>query len=343
MPTPFVFLQAAQRVGRAGVVSLGVWALGGLLILPQAMGEEAPAKDGGVTYVLDSSWPPAGAPSLGVVSSVAVDRDDTVWIFRRSKPYVEILSPEGQVLHSWSASFVRPHTLRLAPDGDVWVSDYVGQVVKKFTRTGQLLLTLGVAGKAGTDHRHFDLPTDIAVSPQSGDVFVTDGYGNARIMHFDKEGKYLAEFGHHGAKPGEMNLPHSLVMDSQGRLYEADRDNGRLQVFDQSGKLLHVWDFIGAWGLCITAKDEVWVCGTSPRPSGHPLWKSAPPRDQMVMRVNTRGEVLGQWSFPMAADYKAEPGQLSWVHCIAVDSHENLYLGDIRGRGLQKFTPQKKE
>ena len=342
MPTSLVSPPTVARVSRLVMVSLGVW-VAGAWALSQAVGQEVAPKVGNITYVLDTTWPAASAGSLGVVSGVAVDKDDSVWIFRRSKPYVEILSPEGTVLHSWKAAFVRPHTLRLTPDGNVWVSDYIGQVVKEFTRSGQLLLTLGVPEKAGTDHRHFDLPTDIAVSPQTGDVFVTDGYGNARIMHFDKEGKYLSEFGHHGGKPGEMNLPHSLVMDSEGRLYEADRDNGRLQIFDQSGKLLNVWDFIAAWGLCITPKDEIWICGASPKPVGHPLWKSAPPRDQMVMRVNTRGEILGQWSFPMAADYKAKPGELSWVHCIAVDSHDNLYLGDIRGRGLQKFTAQKKE
>ena len=322
------------------------WVAVGLATLANfCRAEEAPALPALNTpsYVVDPSWPQGGSGGLGAVSGVAVDVDDSVWVFKRSKPYVVVFDAAGKLIRSWDASFVKPHQIRLSPDGHVWVTDYVGEVVQKYTREGKLLLSLGTPGKQGQDGKHFYLPTDVAVDPGSGDIFVSDGYGNARIARFDASGKYLSEFGHHGAEPGAMNLPHSLVMDSTGNLYEADRDNGRLQIFDQGGKLLKVWEAMAPWGLWMTKSDELWICGTSAKPAHLKIWKSIPPRDQWVMRVKPSGEILGRWQFPRGKDDHCQPGELAWVHCIAVDSHQNLYLGDVRGNGLQKFVIQPKD
>jgi hypothetical protein len=178
----------------------------------------------------------------------------------------------------------------------------------------------------------------MAVTP-AGDVFVSDGYGNARIVHFDKNGKYVKAWGSLGSKPGQFSIPHAIAVDSKGRLYVADRNNVRIQVFDQDGKLLDVWqNLIVPWGFCITAKDELWVCGSSPM-----QWRKedgalgCPPKDQVFMKFNPDGKLLQLWTVPKGADGLEKPGELNWVHAIAVDSKGNLYAGDIKGKRAQKF------
>src|SRR5690606_8876097 len=137
-------------------------------------------------------------------------------------------------LRSWSTSNPSgPHCIRIDPEGNVWLTDFRSHLVQKYTPEGKLLLTLGEADKAGSDEAHFDGPTDIAVL-RSGDVFVSDGYQNRRIVHFDKAGNYVKAWGEEGSEPGQFALPHGIAADSQDRLYVADRNNGRVQVFDTS-------------------------------------------------------------------------------------------------------------
>src|SRR5690606_15177194 len=119
-------------------------------------------------------------------------------------------------------------------------------------------------GEAGEDESHFNRPTDMAITP-AGDVFITDGYGNRRIVHYDKAGNYVKSWGQLGSTPGNFILPHAIVVDSKGLLYVADRNSGRIQVFNQEGKFLSQWtNLIMPWGMFINAQDEIWVCGSSP-------------------------------------------------------------------------------
>jgi len=183
------------------------------------------------------------------------------------------------------------------------------------------------------------MPTDVAVTP-AGDIFVSDGYGNARVVHFDPAGKFVKAWGRLGSRPGEFSIPHSIAVDSRGRLHVADRNNVRIQVFDQQGKLLDVWsNIVVPWGLAMLPNDEMWVCGSSPmqwRPEDSAL--GCPPKDQVLMRLNTQGKVLQLWTVPKGIDGLERPGELNWVHAIAVDSRGNLYAGDIIGKRAQKFT-----
>jgi len=190
----------------------------------------------------------------------------------------------------------------------------------------------------GEDATHLNRPTDVAITP-AGDVFVADGYGNNRVVHFDREGRFVKAWGKMGTGPGEFSLPHSIVVDSRGRLYVADRNNARIQVFDPQGKFLTEWrNIMVPWGLAITAKDEIWACGCSPM-----TWRkddrylSCPPKDQLIVRFDTSGRVLQLWALPLGTEGKEQPGEVNWLHGVALDSQGNLYVGDIIGKRAQKL------
>jgi DNA-binding beta-propeller fold protein YncE len=122
-------------------------------------------------------------------------------------------------------------------------------------------MTLGTKGKPGMTAHNFYLPTDIAFAP-NGELVVSDGYGNARIVRFSADGRLLGEFAHRGNGPGEFQLPHNVVIDGRGRIYVADRDNERVEVFDAAGKYLSEWDHVGALSsLIMTPDQKIWAGG----------------------------------------------------------------------------------
>jgi len=309
------------------------------------------AKEPTITeYDVDPNWPqiPEQIGTKGWVSGLAVDQTDQIWFFKKGADPVQVYTPEGQFVRSWGRDmFVNPHQLRIDREGNIWVADFGQHTVRKFTPEGELLQTLGVRGEAGDDQNHFNMPTDMAITP-TGDIFVADGYGNRRIVHFDREGRYIKEWGGYGSQPGKFVLPHAIVLGQQGKLFVADRNSGRIQVFDQDGNVLDVWsNLIMPWGLSITPDNELWVCGSSPhwwlRNGAYPEYK-----DQVFMRFSTDGRLLQMWQIPLGdiGDDKdhpdvtgLKPGEAVGVHCIATDSKGNLYVGEIYSERAQKFVP----
>ncbi len=293
---------------------------------------------------MDTIWPqrPAGI-EWGAVPGVAIDGQHRVWIFTRAKPPVQIYSQRGEFLGGWGENDIKTaHFIKVEKDGSVWVSDVGNHVVMQFTPDGKLIKQLGTLGVPGDDASHFNMPTDMVVTP-SGDVFVSDGYGNNRVVHFDRSGKYIKSWGRLGSKAGEFSLPHAIAIDSKGRLYVADRNNARVQVFDQSGKVLDVWEnLLVPWGLCVLPNDEIWACGSAPMTWGMtPQQLGVPPKDQLFMKFSPAGKVLQLWTVPKGQDGQEKPGELNWVHGIAVDSGGNIYAGDITGKRVQKFVCHK--
>lgn len=318
-----------------------------------------------VEYEVDPGWPkrPARLGPPQAVAGIAVDRNDRIWCAQRGEEPIQAYTTAGELVRSWGrGQFSLPHALRMDGQRNVWVSDAEQHTVRKFTREGELLMPLGVKGQAGDDGTHFNRPTDVAVTP-AGDIFVTDGYGNRRVVHFDGRGRFVKEWGTFGSGPGEFVLPHQIVMDSRGTLYVADRNSGRIQVFDQQGRFLQQWaNIIMPWGLwispsksfphrpgkpaspkagcpacpCGNDSDEIWCCGTSPQ-----WWRKGdqypPPKDQIVVRFAADGRVLQLWSAPIGKEGQAKPGELNWVHAIALDSRGSIYLGEITGKRAQRF------
>ena len=153
------------------------------------------------------------------------------------------------------------HELRVDPDGNVWAVDAPAHVIVKMNPQGRVLMTLGTRGKSGMSDRNFYMPTDIAFAP-NGELIVTDGYGNARVLRLSADGKVLGQFGRRGNGPGEFQLPHNVVVDKAGRIYVTDRDNQRIEVFDPSGKYLSQWEHVGGVSsLIITPDQKIWAGG----------------------------------------------------------------------------------
>ena len=325
-----------------------MWVLWSGLALWSVQGYGQPADPvqrlhNGKGFEVDAGWPERpDAMAWGEMPGVAIDGQERIWLFTREEPAIQIYDRNGRFIRSWGkGQFKKPHFLRIDSAGNVWTADVGSHVVQKFSPQGKLLLTLGTPGVAGRDRSHFARPADMAVT-EAGDIFVGDGYANHRVVHYDKNGKYVKEWGKLGTRRGEFNLVHSIALDSTGRLYVADRDNGRIQVFDQNGTFLDEWrDLIMPWGIYITRDDAIWVCGSSPmRWTEGNTSITVPPKDQIIMQFDRTGKVQRLWTVPLGVEGQAKPGECVWVHGIAVDQQGALYLTDIKGKRAQKFVPQ---
>lgn len=304
-------------------------------------------SDGPSAFRVDPSWP-RRVESLpkGEVPGIAVDRHDNIYVLSRTDPPLQVYSPDGTWKKSLAAGLVgKSHSVRIGPDGDIWIADIGHHVVHRLDPEGRVKQTLGTPDAPGCDETHLNQPTDVAIAPD-GHTFVADGYGNQRVVHFDPQGKFVAAWGRSDNKssslPGEFHTPHAIVIDSRGRLYVADRSNARIQVFDRDGKLLDEWrDLIVPWGLWITPNDEIWACGSTPMPRNLvDLAYGIPPKDQIALKFDGDGRIRQVWGIPKGEEGREQPGDTIWVHCLAIDSQGNLYLGDIRGQRAQKLVPK---
>ncbi len=199
---------------------------------------------------------------FGRVSAAAADSAGRVFVFHRNlkiDPLI-VFDATGRYLRSWGkGEFTNPHAVRIDRDDNVWLIDAGSHQVLKLTGEGRPLMTLGVKGQAGADARTFNRPTDVAFAA-NGDFYVSDGYGNSRVVKFSGKGEYLLEWGKKGAGPGEFNLPHQVQTDTKGRVWVSDRENNRIQCFDANGKFLKQWNHLGATqGLKITPDDQMWI------------------------------------------------------------------------------------
>jgi hypothetical protein len=313
-----------------------------ILVMSASAAESAKPlrKSPSICYEVVPQWPERPAAFVwGQVPGVAVSEKDEVYVFTRAKPPVQVYDRQGKLLRSWGEEAIgNAHYIRLDRQGNVWVADVGHHTVMQFTPQGKLLRTLGTPDQPGEDATHLNKPTDMAITSE-GEVFVSDGYGNNRVVHFDRQGRFVKAWGKKGTRPGEFDLPHSIVLDSKGRLYVADRSNARVQVFDQNGRFLDQWrELLVPWGLCITKNDEIWACGSSCMPYGPgDGLLSCPPKDQVLMRFAPSGKLLQLWTLPKGVDGREQPGEVNWLHTVAVDSHGDLYVGDIQGKRAQKL------
>jgi N-acyl-D-amino-acid deacylase len=230
------------------------------------MSGHTPAATDAGTYRLVPDWAklPAGL-QLGEVPGMTIDAGGRIFAFHRAEPPIVELDVSGKVLKTWGEKmFVWPHGIRVDRFGFLWITDGrarngIGQQVFKYTRDGQLVMTLGTKGVSGDGPDTFNSPTDVAVAP-NGDIFVSDGHVNSRIVKFSKDGMFIKAWGKRGDGPGEFNVPHTIFFDSRGRLLVGDRSNRRIQIFGQDGTFLDQWTQFGSpSGIFIAPDDTLYV------------------------------------------------------------------------------------
>lgn len=181
----------------------------------------------------------AAAWESGAVSSVAVDRKGLIYELQRGEQAdpVLVIDCEGKILRSWGkGEYTIPHSIRIDPAGNVWTVDAASSTVIKYSSIGEKLMAIRV-GEQPENGSGFRGTTDIAFGP-NGRLFITDGYGNARVLEYTSDGKRVKQWGRAGTGPGEFRLPHAIQIDDQGTIYVADRENGRIEKFDLDGKFL---------------------------------------------------------------------------------------------------------
>ncbi len=260
-------------------------------------------------------WPEG--MKCGAVSAVAINKAGEIVIAHRSGLPISIFTKEGKYIRSFGEKvFMAIHGVRVDKEDNIWATDMTSHIVVKMDMTGRMLMTLGERDVAGDDGKHFNRPTDVAFAP-NGDFFVSDGYGNSRIVKFDRDGKFLKAWGHRGIGKGLLHLPHAIILDDQGQVYVADRENKRIQVFDVEGKFIRLLDGFAPYGLCLGADKKLYV---------------ADGRADKVLRMSLTGEVDMSWGAKGAG-----PGEFNMPHGIAVGSDGAVYVAEINGERIQKF------
>jgi peptidylamidoglycolate lyase len=225
--------------------------------------------------------------------------------------------------------FVMPHGLSVDSGDNIWLSDVGRHQVFKFSHDGELLFELGEKRVPGTDATHFNLPTDVAVL-DDGSFFVSDGYGNSRVLKFSSDGELEFQWGVKGSGEGDFDLPHGLALDSAGRLYVADRSNSRIQVFDLDGNFLSEWsrDKVGRpYGIEVGRAGSVFVVDGGDQPT-------SPPDRSRVIKLSSAG--VTETEFGRYGNYN---GQFQMGHDLAIGEDGAVYVVDIIGKRVQKFLP----
>lgn len=292
---------------------------------------------GKYTYTMDENW--AKVPEGWAMPAAAVygDSQDRVYCFNRDPDHpVVIFDREGNYLSHWGAGVVEfAHAILIDKQDNVWLVDRDRGQVLKFTNEGKLLMTIGDKGfrsETGADNTvfgsngykdvvrggdPFNLPAGIALN-DAGEVFIADGYANARVHKFSPEGKHILSWGEPGTGPGQFNLPHGAWIDSNDRVLIADRENDRVQVFTQEGEHITTWPtkLIGPAVIYVDDEDVVYI----PEHNGG-----------LFSILSPEGERLAQWGSEIHRS----------CHGVWGDSHKDLYFvmpGEWRPRRVVKFT-----
>lgn len=311
-------------------------------------------------YVVDKSWPPAPIdPPLIDAVALAVDAADNVYIFNRGESPIVVLDARGVVLDRWGAGvFNEPHGLHLGPAGDLYCVDYGDHTVRHFGPDRVLLRILGRAGEASdtgaagrdwTTVRRaagpFNAPTDLTIGP-AGDLYISDGYGNARVHCFCPDGRLRASWGTPGSGPGQFQLPHGITLGPDGLLHVSDRENNRIQRFSLAGDFVSALDGVHRPNAALPTPDGHTLVAELGYRTEIALRRDAPPgRPYSCVAIYDTDDRLVQ---RIGGPDPTMPGSFSAAHSLAIDSAGSLYVGDVgwsahpsnppRGiRAIQKF------
>ncbi|MEQ1473035.1 MAG: peptidyl-alpha-hydroxyglycine alpha-amidating lyase family protein [Candidatus Acidiferrum sp.] len=295
----------------------------GLLLLSGTMEAQEPAlqpvPELGYQVASDFFHIPDGM-TVGEASGVALNSQGHIFLFQRVKPMLTEYDEHGTFLRSiGDGLFTHPHGLRIDDADNIWTTDDGSHLVLKLSPAGRVLLVLGRKDTAAEADWLFNQPTDMAFA-KNGDIYVSDGYGNSRVVKFDRDGNFLKSWGKYGTGPGEFNLPHSVAVDRAGNVYVGDRENKRIQIFDAEGNFLKQWTGIGyPYGLFITPDQHVWMID-----GGY----------DRILELDQSGKILGALGEPGRA-----PGQIAWGHFLTIGKDKKIYVAEVLNWRVEVFTP----
>jgi DNA-binding beta-propeller fold protein YncE len=271
------------------------------------------------------------------VADVAVDSNDNVYVFNRGAHPMIVFDRDGNFIKSWGESvFKRAHGVTFGPDGNMWCADDGDHTIRKCTLDGEVLLTLGTPGKPAPyqSGKPFNRPTKVAFDPRSGELYISDGYGNARVHKYTPDGKHLFSWGEYGNDPGQFNLVHSICTDRHGHVYVADRENHRIQIFNSKGEFIAQWvNMHRPCGLYIEGD----LCYIGELPTQLAVNADYPNIGSRVSIYTLEGKLLARLGDRRSGE---EPGQFIAPHGIDVDSHGDIYVGEVSYAALgSKLSP----
>ena len=297
---------------------------------------------------------PDGRP-WGSTNALTVDSKGNVWVAERCganscadstlDPILEFDS-SGKLLKSFGAGmFVVPHGVYVDKNGNVWATDNSGkdgkgQQVIEFSPDGKVLMRLGKAGIAGDGPDTFNQPDGVVIGA-NGDIFVADGHtagtGNARIVKFSKDGKFIKQWGEHGSGPGQFEVPHGIAMDSKGRIFVADRGNKRIQIFDQDGKFLDQWTQFGVPSGVFIDRNDVLYVADSMSESDDPKRPAYNPGFEQGIRVGSAKDAKVTAFIPIPPP----PGvPTNAPEGVAADASGSVYGADVVLKDVRKYVKQ---
>jgi DNA-binding beta-propeller fold protein YncE len=276
--------------------------------------------------------------SLGPCSGVDIDSRGNVYVIQRKAPPILCFDSSGKFLRSWGTTLVGrdsdmvgAHGIRVDKDDFVWITDRARHLVRKFDPSGQLLLTLGTEGSPGTGENQFNRPADVAFGP-TGEVYVADGYGNSRVMKFDRNGRFAKTWGDKGTGPVQFDLPHTIAVGPDGRVYVGDRYNSRIQIYDSEGKLQEIWPGFVPCGMAFDRSGTLFVA------DGVSKVLQIDGQGRIVKSWGVEAKVLGLSEGQKSVPPIANPGGWRFVpHLMAADAQGNLYLADVPNQMLHKL------
>jgi DNA-binding beta-propeller fold protein YncE len=259
------------------------------------------------------------------VASVDFTPDGTLMVLHRGdQPFLEFDRDGNYIRGFGEGTFSRSHGLRFDRDGNMWVTDVGAHIVMKLDSDGEVLLTLGTRGERGlwdeaAGVRLFDEPNDMAFS-SNGDVFISQGHlrGEPRVLKFDSDGNFLKMWGSRGSGAGQFAAAHSLVIDDLDRVFVADRENQRIQIFDTNGNRLEQWTF------------SAMACALYLGGDGHLYMTSG--FDAQIVKLDMQGNILG-----VTGSSGEGPNQYGEAHFLAVGPDQTIYVADVVNRRVEKL------
>ena len=270
-------------------------------------------------WTLPEGW------EFGWIPAVAVDSQDRVYVYSRSEHPMVVFDRDGNFIDAWGDDILKDaHGIFIDADDNIYCTERDTHVMRKFTTNGELLMTLGTPDEPGAEGEPFNKPTDFALGPD-GEMYISDGYGNARVHKYSPDGELIKSWGQPGTGPGEFDLPHCVRVDPRNRLMVADRENNRVQFFTLDGEYIEEWgDLLQPDTIYIDEDDLVYIAELGQRIS--------------IMTLD--GEVISQWGSERGSTV---PGEfLACPHGIWLDSQGDIYVGEVQADArLQKFIRQR--